>query len=345
MMKGIDKIFKIISFFMLPLLVVSFSSANNNFDNLTYSEKIIFLKEETNELKNKIDNFLNNQRYTISNYNAIKKEVIYDNKEYLAIRSFNKDNEESFLIVNLDTNNTKVVKKKDIKILDYYTNNFLLSDYNKTLIKLLDKKGLSNVGLKSSFQKDKNQVYLTADFCPSRKIGFEKDFFIKYIEKGQKNIGIAITSLWIEKHKDSFDWLRTKKRWGELDIVWVNHSYNHNYNFNKKLSENFLLLPETNLENEILDNEKTLLEYGEIPSIFFRFPGLISDKNIRNEIVRKYSLIYVGSNAWLAKNQKPVNGSIILIHGNKNEHSGIIKAEEFLENNNFIFGNLNDVIK
>ncbi|MCX6270788.1 MAG: hypothetical protein NTU44_06140 [Bacteroidetes bacterium] len=53
-----------------------------------------------------------------------------------------------------------------------------------------------------------------------------------------------------------------------------------------------------------------------------RFTGLISDKEIYNRIL-KFGLIPVGSDAWLAKGQWPVNGSIVLIHANGNEPVGV----------------------
>lgn len=70
-----------------------------------------------------------------------------------------------------------------------------------------------------------------------------------------------------------------------------------------------------------------MLENEMMPSIFFRFPGLVSD----NEIFRKISsfgLIPVGSDAWLGKNQWPKDGSIVLLHANGNEPIGI---ERFLK--------------
>jgi hypothetical protein len=60
------------------------------------------------------------------------------------------------------------------------------------------------------------------------------------------------------------------------------------------------------------------------PSVFFRFPGLVSD-NSEFMRVLAYGLIPVGSDAWLAKKQKPGPGSIVLIHGNGNEPLGIKK--------------------
>jgi 2-polyprenyl-6-methoxyphenol hydroxylase-like FAD-dependent oxidoreductase len=40
---------------------------------------------------------------------------------------------------------------------------------------------------------------------------------------------------------------------------------------------NFLLMPGFDMQSEILDQERLLIANGETPSIFFRFPGLVSD--------------------------------------------------------------------
>lgn len=34
------------------------------------------------------------------------------------------------------------------------------------------------------------------------------------------------------------------------------------------------------MQDEVLLLEKALLKHGELPSVFFRFPGLISDKKL-----------------------------------------------------------------
>jgi hypothetical protein len=69
-----------------------------------------------------------------------------------------------------------------------------------------------------------------------------------------------------------------------------------------------------------------MIDNGLLPSAFFRFPGLVSDPKLVRRVI-SYGLIPVGSDAWLAKNQAPSPGSIVLVHGNGNEPIGI---ERFL---------------
>ena len=65
---------------------------------------------------------------------------------------------------------------------------------------------------------------------------------------------------------------------------------------------------------------------GMVPSVFFRFPGLVSSRALFDRVVA-HGLVPVGSDAWLAKGQRPTEGSIVLVHGNGNEPIGI---EDFL---------------
>lgn len=97
-------------------------------------------------------------------------------------------------------------------------------------------------------------------------------------------------------------------------------------------------------EEEILEVEKMLILNGELPSILFRFPGLISNKNLIENLVKKYSLIPLGTNNWLAKEEKSIeSGDIILVHGNLNEHKGI----EIFNNNisKYKLGTIIDALK
>lgn len=279
----------------------------------------------------------------ISNYQPIRQDITFQGDTYTAIRKFFRGNSKYFLAVDLATNKTKIILAKDSEELSD-NSNFEKSSYNSALKSLKNKKEIQNTGLKNDLKFHENTVYMTADFCPSSKSGFEKEFFENFIKKGNKNVAIAITSSWIKKHANSFSWLMEQKKSNNLNITWVNHSTNHYYDWNKPLEENFLLKLGTNLDEEVLGVEKMLLKNGETPSIFMRFPGLVSDAKIREEIIDKYSLVFIGSDAWLAKGEDPKNGSIILIHGNKNEPIGVQKSNKYLENKNpgIKFGNLTD---
>ena len=76
------------------------------------------------------------------------------------------------------------------------------------------------------------------------------------------------------------------------------------------------------VDTEVLKTEILLIQEGIVPSVFFRFPGLVSNHEVFSKVTH-LGLIPVGSDAWLAKGQRPGNGSIVLIHANGNEPVGV----------------------
>ena len=176
--------------------------------------------------------------------------------------------------------------------------------------------------------------HLLWHLCPSHKsldrIIFQSNFDeFKKIEQPAP-IAISISGKWILKHGDDLNWLKGLVVKKELNITWINHSYNHEVN-RLPLNENFLLARGTNLDIEVLENEKLMLKNGLIPSVFFRFPGLVSDESVVEKI-EEFGLIPVGSDAWLAKGQQPNAGSIVLVHGNGNEEIGVKDFIKLLKN-------------
>ncbi|GAB3997384.1 palindromic element RPE3 domain-containing protein [Spirosoma daeguense] len=167
---------------------------------------------------------------------------------------------------------------------------------------------------------------LTIDLCPSTKPLTRTVFddLIKAFEPDEKPIPVTITvsGLWMNSHQDDLNYLKNLVRRGDLDITWVNHSYHHRFDPRRPLPVNFMLEPGTNLSDEVLLNEQTMIHNGLLPSIFFRFPGLVSDKAVFNQVLA-FGLLPIGSDAWLAKNQSPKSGSFVLIHANGNEPLGI----------------------
>ncbi|MGD0583236.1 MAG: hypothetical protein ABR974_09860 [Bacteroidales bacterium] len=176
------------------------------------------------------------------------------------------------------------------------------------------------------FGSNQNGIDLTIDLCPS-KLPLDRIIFtdlIKEIGEVEKPVPIAvcITGRWLETHPGDLRWLDSLSSAKELSIVWINHSYNHYTYDDLPLNKNFMLASGTDIDAEVLDNEIALLEKNIVPSVFFRFPGLVSNRDVYDHIL-SLGLIPVGSDAWLAKGQKPGNGSIVLIHANGNEPIGV----------------------
>ncbi len=177
-------------------------------------------------------------------------------------------------------------------------------------------------------------MFVTVDLCPSSR-EFEQGLFdaltgLPQAKDGPVPVAIAVTKRWMESHEEAMAWLLAEVAGGRLSITWVNHSATHPYQPQATLERNFLLTPGSDLEREVLATEQALLARGVVPSVFFRFPGLVSDKGLMEKL-RALSLIPIGSDAWLAKGERPVGGSFILVHGNGNEPAGVKLLLSFLQ--------------
>ncbi len=164
--------------------------------------------------------------------------------------------------------------------------------------------------------------FVTGDLCPSRK-PLDRDFLEKLAAAGPHTpVALSISGLWMLRHAEDFHWLREQKRKGALDISFVNHSFRHPYYPDRPDAENYLLAPGFDMDKEIFDVERLLIANGETPSVFFRFPGLISDKALM-QTVRRARLIPLGADSWLVFAPPLRPGAIILVHPNGNEPAGL----------------------
>ncbi len=260
----------------------------------------------------------------------------------IAIRSYFSNNDMNYLLVDpvtLVTETDKAVNLshrnplKDNQSGYFTTKDLENTNYFKTLKTYSSPPYLlQNYGLTHS--DSINGMFLSVDLCPSKRF-FERDFFRRLLAIADEHhkkfpIAIAISGLWIRNHQKEFNWLIKNEK--SLDITWVNHSFGHPYFKGKPFNENFLLFPGIDMKSEVLMTEKLLLQHNQVPSIFFRFPGLVSNEMTVKEL-NKLGLIPVGSNAWLAKGEHPKSGSVVLIHGNGNEPLGIKMALKLINHN------------
>jgi hypothetical protein len=253
-----------------------------------------------------------------------------DTFPYMALRSFTQAGEKKILIVNTSDLSTGIVCADSARCnsgsLDEMHDRFRNSPYVLALDSA-EKNSVSiqDAGLTHGYPRQEG-IDLTADLCPSKQ-PLAREFFTgllaQFLPKEKPvPIALAVTGNWMYTHRDDLKWLLDLEKKGELDITWINHSYNHREVRNVPNRKNFLLEKGTDLDFEVLKTEQKMIEYGITPSVFFRFPGLVSDSLVFAKITA-YGLIPVGSDAWLAKNQKPQNGSIVLVHANGNEPYGI----------------------
>lgn len=182
-------------------------------------------------------------------------------------------------------------------------------------------------GLKHEFSNQR-QVFLTIDLYPSH-LPLDIELFHKIqIVQGNPHakpvpVAISMSGSWLLRHADDFQKLIKFQRDNKIDITWVNHSYTHPYIKGISSDHNFLLTEGISLADEVFKNEKLFLQNGVIPSVFFRFPGLVSNEN-DIETLRRWGLIPLAADAWLANGEKATIGSVILVHAKGNEPLGLI---------------------
>lgn len=256
-------------------------------------------------------------------------------QKYVVIRKYISNNTPYYLCVNPGNIETFIVSGNELKVKEA-TGSQIYRDFSKTpylqLIKdayhnstRLQDAGITHISASRSY-------VITTDLCPSKK-PLDYELYQSIIQNFGKikpiPISISISGKWMKQHPDGLIWLKQMNDAKNFRITWINHSYTHPYKKNSPLNNDFLLENGVNLNYEVLATEQALLEQGITPSVFFRFPGLVSDQTIFDHIV-EMGLIPIGSNAWLAKGQTLKAGSIVLLHGNCNEPVGVKKFIRYL---------------
>lgn len=266
----------------------------------------------------------------VSNYNTYFASAAYNGSDVIVLRKFQRQNELYYLIVNSSTLHTDVIPAKGLKTtestLEQLTRQFGNASYIKAFqTSRTQSFSIQDAGIIHGYPKEKG-ITLTIDLCPSHK-PLDRDLFSNLVQAFssiEKPVpaALSLSGRFMLTHEEDINWLKSLVNKGDITITWINHTYNHHFDPKTPLAENFLLAPGTDLDFEILGTEIAMLQHGLIPSVFFRFPGLVSDNSIVNKVCN-YGLIPIGSDAWLAKGQKAGSGSIVLIHGNGNEPVGI----------------------
>ncbi len=262
-----------------------------------------------------------------------------NHREVVVIRKFLKGIQTYFFVVDPYSLNSSILRSDSVKYISAAWEK-VYSRYNSTpyIRALQQAKKYSDTLQDAGFRRflpEQRGVDLTVDLCPSSR-PLDRIVFTDMInELGRVEkpvpVAVSVTGRWINSHPGDLAWLKQLVRNGELSIVWINHTYNHFTSKNIPLNRNFLLEPGTDLNQEILRTEIDMLQNSVLPSVFFRFPGLVSDKDIYDKILN-FGLIPVGSDAWLAKGQSPGPGSIVLIHANGNEPLGVHDFINLLKN-------------
>lgn len=267
---------------------------------------------------------------SVVNYGIYYAAANYDEQDIITLRKFERKGQKYFLAVDTKLLNTQIIPATGINekamSLEQISKLYKDSPYIKALSFVKTQSfALQDAGIIHGYPKEKG-VTLTIDLCPSHK-PLDRELFSNLINEFgtiEKPVPVALSlsGRFMLTHGEDIIWLQSLEQKGEIKITWINHTYNHHYDPNAPLDENFLLKPGTDVDFEILGTEIAMIEHGLLPSVFFRFPGLVSDNSVI-EKVTAYGLIPIGSDAWLAKGQHTASGSIVLIHGNGNEPIGV----------------------
>lgn len=178
-------------------------------------------------------------------------------------------------------------------------------------------------------------VSITVDLCWSLR-RFEADFFqslpqLSRLRGHEMHVTIFVSGRWLQQHPTEMETLIDLARQPGVELTWGLHSWAH------PKSAGFLndFSPEQ-LRDDTFLLERSMLQWGIVPTIYYRFPGLIHDRKRLNEVLR-LDLFPVDCESWLAllgsshPFAHPVTGgSIMLVHGNGNEPKGIRRLNVWL---------------
>lgn len=271
--------------------------------------------------------FLSTLLFGVENYKVFIKEFQSNNGHFMmTLRQFNREGKTLYLVLDTTTLQTSIKPLDTNQLKPFAKTHLQQSAFGKLLYKATSFTQFG--GIREATQPSLGAIFLTMDMCPSQKNGYEKEFLMQLTQRvGKTPIAIAMSSAWLRTHEKEFAELASNPL---LDITWVNHTHTHFYDKNLPNEENFMRHSGTNVQEEILGLEQILIEKGATPSVFFRFPGLVADESLMKALRDTYFLIPISTHAWVAKGEAIQKGSIILIHGNKNEHQGIVALEQKL---------------
>jgi hypothetical protein len=255
-----------------------------------------------------------------------------DNERDLAIRTMRVDGQDALLLVAPDGLATRIEKAECWRCAPTSD----AAEANTRLMSLVHRASSEpghplgaarlNAGLTSGAEPG---TMVTADLCPSRR-PLDRGILEEIAEKQRgAPVGLSITGSWLRSHRADFAWLEEREAAGDFAITWINHTDRHRYVAGLKPDENFMLLPGTDPQREILEAERQLIAAGGTPSVFFRFPGLVSTPALE-EMVAADHLVTLGARLWVAAGSQPRSGDILLFHANGNEEAGVRRLAHLL---------------
>lgn len=293
----------------------------------------------------------------------------------IAIRQWSEAGTTKFLVVDPETNVTRIVEAREAGVCTptaadsrVTTEPYMVAVNHYTKNPSVELIGADH-GFKTfvpeCLKSDSRPFAITIDMCPSTHIyesGFYKelaaracDFEGGIARRRSKalptRIAVSISGKWIKHHERQLEEIKALDKAGCLDITWVNHSYAHPYNPELRDHDElnfFIPYKLKDFVDDLMRNEQYLIEHGLTPSIFYRFPGLMS-KEDQIHALKNLGLIPLGTSAWItlnggdkqyerygmAKDQTAKPGRVGLFHGNGKMPIDVTNARKYVLERDF----------
>lgn len=265
--------------------------------------------------------------------------VLAGGAQEIALRKFKLDSQACYLTVNPANLSTHIRNLNQLQISEIPWDTLRVRYKDTPYMKILGEAEKNSAKMKNAgithLPAAAPGIHLTVDLCPSLK-PLDSALFTSVIREfgaTQKPVPMAlsVSGLWIRGHARELEWIKGLEKDGSLSLLWMDHSYTHGLEDTLvPPEESYMLKPGIDIRSEVLRTEMKLIEKDLVPSIFFRFPALISNAKIFRKVTA-LGLVPMGSDAWLARRQKPADGSIVLVHGNGNDPFGLERFSKLVE--------------
>jgi hypothetical protein len=262
----------------------------------------------------------------VSDYRPVLKRcVAADGRRSVAIREMTLGGERISLLADPEALTTRLERAACWRCEDESEEDLASTRMGRAISESAEAPGLAHRGFLQNAGLTRGAApgaFVTGDLCPSKR-PLDRTFFTRLeTMSARAPVALAISGVWLLHHFEDFRWLAAQRDTGRLDILWIDHSFSHPYRRRVPTAANFLLARGVDAPKEVLDTERLLIANGETPSLFFRFPGLVSSDPLM-QAVRRFDLVTLGADAWLANGERPERGSIVLVHPNGNEPQGL----------------------
>ena len=151
-------------------------------------------------------------------------------------------------------------------------------------------------------------------------------------------VALFVSGRWVEQHPDEMSTLVALATNGAADVTWGLHSWEH-----PKTPTGMTEWTAARIRQDTTRLEQLLLSWGIVPTVYYRFPNLVHDRE-RLGAILALDLLPIDCDSWLAVRDRargtvrgelfgrlPAAGSVLLVHGNGNEPVGIRLLREWLD--------------